>query len=368
MPFIDHFSDLEDPRVQENITHDLLDILFLVIAGILSGAEGWSDIKDFGDKKLTWLRQYREFEHGIPADDTIARIISRLNPDKLIECFIDWANAVRIQNGKDILSIDGKTLRRSFQTGDRKSALHMISVWSDANQMVLGQFKSKGKKNEINTVMDLLDLIDVKDSIVTLDAMGSQSKIAAKIIKQGADYVLPLKDNQKSLYQEAKAYFHKLERDDFRDYAVERYDETEPGHGRIEVRHYTQVKITDWVKKAEKFKGAKTLIKVIRERHIDGKVSIEEQIYISSCELNCKQAANAIRRHWGVENKVHWRMDVVFREDDSRIRRDDGAQNMASLRRFVMNLAGLNNRKMSMRRKLKNCGWDDQFREELLFA
>ena len=368
MAFMDYFEELEDPRSHINKAHNLLDVLFLTISAILSGAEGWQDIKDFGDKKQDWLKKFRPFKAGIPVDDTIARIISRVNPDKFVECFINWSNSLRVANGHESIAIDGKTLRRSFTGGDRKSALHMISVWSDANQIVLGQFKSQGKKNEINTVMELLDLIDVKDATVTLDAMGTQKKIVKKIRVKGGHYALPLKDNQKKMHRESEAFLHKVDVENDKGYDVDYYTETDGGHGRIEVRHYKQVMLTDWVTEASKWKDAKSLIKVVRERHIKDKVTKEVQIYLSDHELGVEHIAHSIRKHWGVENQMHWRMDVTFREDESRIRRDDGAQNMASLRRFVMNLASLHPEKKSMKRKLKNCGWDDDFREDILFG
>ncbi len=368
MAFIDYFNELEDPRSHINRSHDLLDVLFLTIAATLSGAEGWQDIKDFGDNKLDWLRQYREFKEGIPVDDTIARIISALNPDKFVECFINWANSLRVAAGKDAIAIDGKTLRRSFEAGNRKNALHMISVWSDANQLVLGQFKSKCKKNEIQTVMELLELIDIKKATVTLDAMGSQKKIAKKIQSYGGDYVLPLKDNQKKLYQESLAFIHKVEREQGKGYQIATHEEIDGDHGRVEVRRYKQIIITNWLSQAQGWAGAQSIVQVIRKRTINDKTTVEEQIYLSSHELDIAQVSHAIRKHWGVENKVHWQMDVTFKEDDCRIRRENGAQIMASIRRFVMNLAKLNPDKKSMRRKLKNCGWDDNFRAELLFG
>jgi len=365
MAFLDYFQELEDPRSHINRTHDLLDVLFLTIAAMMSGAEGWQDIRDFGLQKEDWLKQYRSFEHGIPVDDTIARIISRLNPDKFVECFLNWSNSLRQAQGKEIINIDGKTLRRSFKDGDRTSALHLISVWASESQLVLGQFKSQGKKNEINTVMELLDLIDIKDATVTLDAMGTQKKIAKKIRSQGGDYVLPLKDNQKKLHREAEAFIHKMEREG---HPLAQYEEIEKEHGRINIRRYTQIATTDWMTETTGWQDAQSVVKVVRERHINDKVTTEEQIYLTSHGVDVEAIAKAIRKHWGVENKVHWVMDVTFREDECRIRRKHGAQNMASLRRFVMNLAKLHPSKMSMRRKLKNSGWDDEFRSQLLFG
>ena len=367
MAFMDHFENLTDPRSHINKRHDLHDILFLVVAAILSGAEGWKDIKVFGDLKLDWLRQFRSFEEGIPVDDTIARVISALEPEQFLICFMSWVNELREAGGKDILAIDGKTLRRSH-SGHRSSALHMISVWSCQSRLVLGQSRSAGKKNEIETVMALLELLELKGSTVTLDAMSCQKKIAEKIKGKGADYMISLKGNQGHLHQEVQAYFHKTHRDDPALIQAGQTETTEADHGRIEVRRYHQLAITDWVSEARQWQGAKSVVEVVRERHIGETLTTETQYYLSSLPVEPQQAAKAIRSHWGVENQVHWVLDVIFKEDDSRIRRENGAENMGMIRRLCMNLARRNTRKNSMRGRLKNAGWNDSFRAELLFG
>jgi predicted transposase YbfD/YdcC len=367
MAFMDHFETLSDPRSHINKRHDLHDILFLVVSALLSGAEGWKDIKEFGDVKLDWLRQFRAFEEGIPVDDTIARVISALAPEQFLSCFVSWVNELREADGKDILAIDGKTLRRSHD-GQRSSALHMVSVWSCQNGLVLGQSRSVGKKNEIETVMALLELLELKGSTVTLDAMSCQKKIAHKIKAKDADYMISLKGNQGKLHKEVKAYFHKAHRDAPELIQAGQIETTDADHGRIEVRRYHQLALTDWVSEAQQWPGAKSIVEVIRERHVGETKTTETQYYLSSLDVNPEQAAKTIRSHWGVENQVHWVLDVIFKEDDSRIRRENGAENMAMVRRFCMNLARRNKSKNSMRGKLKNAGWNDTFRAELLFG
>ena len=209
MSFIDHFSDLEDPRSDINKRYELLDIVFLVATAVMSGAEGWKEIKEFGDNKLEWLRQYRPYAQGIPVDDTIARIIGALSPEGFVSCFMNWVNELRAKEGGDQIAIDGKTLRRSFN-GERTTALHSIAAWSKTNGLVLSQMKSQGKKNENVSVLAMLDLLELKGSIVTMDAMNTQKKIVDSIHKKGGDYVLPVKDNHPHLHREIQAYFNKL--------------------------------------------------------------------------------------------------------------------------------------------------------------
>lgn len=212
MSFIEHFGKLDAPRSHINKNHELLDIIFLTVVGIVSGAEGWKDIKQFGDNKLTWLRQFRDFRNGIPVDDTIARVISALEPDSLLRCFISWVNEYRHSQGKELITFDGKTLRHSFD-GDRQSALHSVSAYAVGQKLVLGQCRSKGKKNEVATVMELIELLELKNSIVTADAMSCLKKVRHAITKKEADYVLQLKTNQKKLLTKIKAFIHKQKRE-----------------------------------------------------------------------------------------------------------------------------------------------------------
>lgn len=367
MSFIDHFEEIQDTRSHINKKHDLLDVIFLTVSAILSGAEGWKDIKTFGDSKLDWLRQFRAFENGIPVDDTIARIISALEPESLLSCFISWVNEMRKQQDKELIAFDGKTLKGSFD-GERITALHSVSAYAVEQGLVLAQSKSKGKKNEIETVMELIELLELKDSIITADAMSCQKKITKAIIKKEADYIFQVKDNQKKLHDEIKAYFHKTHRDEPNLISNNSFEEVDAGHGRVEKRRYCQLSTTDWFSHTNGWTGLNTVIEVIRERHVKGKVSTERAYFVSSLTVNAKEAGRAIRGHWGVENSSHWILDVTFKEDDSRIRRGDAPENMATFRRFSMNMAKLSPIKDSVKGKLKSAAWNDNIRTELIFG
>jgi len=368
MNFLEHFQTLDDPRSHINRKHDLLDILFLTISAILSGSEGWEGIEAFGHIKLDWLKKYRDFENGIPRHDTIARVISALDPEQFVFCFMNWINEVRNANGQDVIAIDGKTLRRSHD-GERKAALHLISAYCCETGLVLTQAESKGKKNEIKTIPEVLDLLALNGCTVTLDAMGCQKKIVEKIRAKKGHYVIALKGNQGNLEKEVKAWIHKLKREDFKTVASDCFEQIETGHGRIEERYYRQIKINDWLTEAEDWIDLTTLIEVRRVRHHKNKISEETQYYISSLALDAEHAGHAIRSHWAIENSAHWVLDVTFSEDNSRIRRNNAPENMAAIRRFVMNLVKIDTTlQASMKRKRQIAGWDDEFRAKLLFG
>jgi len=367
MSFVDHFSHIEDPRKPINLKYNFLDMLFLTFAGVVSGAEGWSDIVNFGHNKLDWLQQYRDFEHGIPVDDTLARIIRAIEPIQLNQAFIDWVNEERRETGKEQIAIDGKTLRGS-RDAEQHSALHSITAWSKSEGLVLAQLQSSTKKNENASVLEVLNVLNVKGATITVDAMNTQRKIAERIIDKKGDYVMCVKGNQKTLREEIAAYFHKVERDTPEHLKID--EEIDTGHGRVEVRRCSALRVNEWISEADKWKGIKSIVKVERERHLlsTGKVQTETQYYISSLATSPKELAEAIRGHWEVENKVHWVLDVTFKEDDSRIRVGDGAENVGVIRRFALNLARLHPKKCSMRSKLKQAGWSDTMRSEILFG
>lgn len=366
MSFLKHFADLPDPRSHINRKHDLLDVVFLCVCAVLSGAEGWVDIKKFGDKKLNWLRKFRRFEHGIPADDTIARIIGAVDPHKMNACFVDWVNEIRSQAGRhQFIAIDGKTFRHSHDA-QPSDALHSITVWLREQGLVFCQNKSEGKKNEIKSVQSLIDTLELTDTTVTLDAMHCQKGTAKLLHRREAQYVLCVKDNQKGLREELQWWFEGFEEN--WPQGASTFEQTDAGHGRVEIRRYVQLPIVEQLTRASGWEGARSIVRVERERHIGEKVTMETVYYISSHEPNAAFIAEAIRSHWEVENKAHWVLDVVYKEDDSRIRRNDGAQNVGLIRRLCMNLARLHPAKDSMRGKLKAAGWDDDFREELIFG
>lgn len=365
MSFLTHFTDIADPRTHINVKHDFLDVMFLTVSAILSGAEGWSDIEVFGRDRLDWLRQYRAFENGIPVDDTIARIVRVVCPKELNQAFLNWVNEIRVETGKPQIAIDGKTLRHSYD-GDKHTALHSITAWSKDAGIVLAQLKSSGKKNEHASVLDMLDTLDIKGALISADAMNSQKKIVQKIHASQADYVLCIKKNHKILKDEIAAYFHKVERDSPHLIAVD--EQTDAGHGRIEERRCQQLMVNEWVSEAKHWAGIRSIIKLERARHINGKTTKETQYYISSLDVDPTAISQSIRAHWEVENKAHWVLDVTFKEDDCRIRKDDGAENVGVIRRFCLNMARLHPKKVSMRAKLKMAGWGDEFRSELIFG
>lgn len=367
MSFINHFESLEDTRSHINKKHELLDIIFLTVVAILSGAEGWKDIKQFGDNKLDWLRKFRAFEAGIPVDDTIARIISALEPTALLSCFMSWVNEIRTSQNQEIIAFDGKTLRHSFD-GDRKTALHSVSAYAVEQGLVLAQCKSLSKKNEVSTVMELIELLELKGNIITADAMHCLKKVANAIDKKGGDYVLQVKGNQGKLSEEIKAYFHKTRRDDGALISANTLTLTNDGHGRIEQRQYVQLPVTNWLEQRKGWANLNSVVEVTRTRYLKGSESKETAYYISSLSVNLPNIAKAIRSHWAIENSSHWVLDMTFREDESRIRRGDAPENIATFRRFAMNLARLSPIKDSMKGKLKQAAWSDDVREKLVFG
>ena len=360
-----HFSQIPEPRIERCRRHELMDILFLSICAVLCGAEGWEEIEDFGQARLDWLRRYFQFEHGIPKHDTIARVLSRLDPAALQNSFMSWVNAASELTQGEVIAIDGKTVRRSFQTGNRKSAIHMVSAWACQNNMVLGQRKVNEKSNEITAIPALLELLELKGCIVTIDAMGCQTVIADSIIKQGADYVLALKGNQGDLASEVKQLFRYEGETKLNEHTVEEIDS---GHGRIETRRCRQIAITKkWLPLSERWPKLKTLIEITSTRDIGDRRTVEQRYYISSLTLDANKAADAVRSHWAVENKLHWVLDVTFREDESRIRRGHGAEVMSTLRRLTLNLLRKNTTsKASLKRKRKIAALDENLLSELI--
>ena len=367
MSFLTHFNNLEDGRTDINIAHNLLDVVFLTVVAVISGAEGWLDIQRFGDAKLTWLRRHRPFEAGIPRRHTVARIISALEPDRLLACFLDWVNEAREKQGQEHIAIDGKTLRRSHD-GEQRRALHLLSAMVVDSGLVIAQRPCDGKANELTTVSGLLDLLNIEGSCVSLDAMHCQTQTVAKLRQKKADYVIQVKANQKGLYQEIQAYFHKVRRDNPDEAARGVYHDVDKGHGRLEQRRYTRLDVSDWLENRKAWSDLASLVEVVRTVESGGQMREETSYYISSLGAGTPALADKIRRHWQIENGQHWILDVVFREDDSRVRTGDGPCNMALFRRFALNLAKCSPSKDSMKGKLKRAAWDDEFRSKLLFG
>ena len=368
--FITHFSVLEDPRIERCKKHKLLDILFLTVSAVLSGAQGWEDIEEFGHAKLLWLQRFVELANGVPRHDTIARVMARLEPGILQQCFFQWMNDVVEAVDGNVIAIDGKTVRGSFDKASRKNALHMVSAWSCASGVALGQVKTSEKSNEITAIPRLLELLELKKCIITIDALGCQKGIARDILNKKADYVLGVKKNQPALHADFVQYFekHLLLSENKTSSKIGIFETVDKAHGRVETRRCWQSTDLQWLPTTKEWEGLRSVLRVESTRCIGENTSKEVRYFISSLPLNPERALAAIRQHWFVENQLHWVLDVTFGEDRSRIRRGDAPENMAVLRRLALNICKKCANGDSNPKKLKKAGWNDSFREFLLFG
>jgi predicted transposase YbfD/YdcC len=364
---VDFLSRLEDPRIDRTKRHDLIDILVIAICAVICGAKTWIDIEDFGESKLDWFKRFLNLQYGIPSHDTFRRVFMILNPEEFSAIFIQWVQSVTKDEDIKQICIDGKTLRKSFKKGKASSALHMINAWSTGASLALGQMKSEGKKNEIKTVPKLIDRLDIKGHIVSTDAMSCQVVTAKKIIDKEGDYLLAVKSNQKTIYNRVKKAFEDLSKPGPKVVETDSYNTQNEGHGRIEKRScrvITQKDSKCWgINPFEKWPSLNALIEIKNERvcKVTGKITEQTRYYISSCKDNAEYLLQAVRGHWEVENKLHWVLDVIFREDDNRSRSGYSPENFSMLRQFALNLIKLEPTKKSIRRKQNIAGWVDDY-------
>lgn len=367
---LNHFNSMPDPRVERTKRYPLLEIIFLSICAVLSGADGWKAIHDFGEIKLDWLRKYLPYAEGIPTDDTIARVMRRLETKAFAACFVAWMTGVSLATGETIISIDGKTLRRSYNRRDNKSAIHMVSAWSHANGVVLGQEKTAEKSNEITAIPELLDVLELKGCIVTIDAMGCQEAIVEKIVQKKADYVLALKGNQGHLHQDVKQFFEMAQKANFSNISHDFHDEHDAGHGRVEYRKcwvFAPRQYKESFHNLDKWKKLEKIIVVQTQRDLGQKVTHETRFFIASCQPTAKQAMNIVRAHWQIENCLHWTLDMTFAEDYSRIRTEASPENLAIIRHITLNMIRKDtSRKASVKRKRAIAALDHNFRSTLI--
>lgn len=360
--FTDHFDHLDDPRRDQGKRHRLDHLLVMALCAVVAGADGWDDIATFARAKADWLGQRLDLTHGTPSGDTFRRVLAALSPEAFAQGFVRWVEAVAQKTTGEVIAIDGKTLRRSYEKDDPKAALHIISAWACQQRLVLAQEKVSDKSNEITAIPALLEVLDLKGCIVTLDAMGTQTEIAEQIRDQQADYVLALKGNQGTLHREVRAYFEEGRKRHWHAMPVEYAETCDLGHGRKEVRRLWISTDVAWLPKREAWADLSSIVMIEHERHTHSGVSLECRFYISSLAVEAHQMLRLIRSHWGIENGLHWVLDVVFREDESRIRRGHGGQNMAVVRQIALNLLRKDETKrLSLRMKRKRAGWDDAF-------
>jgi predicted transposase YbfD/YdcC len=368
LSIVEHFGSLPDPRVERRKRHDLLDIIVIAICTVICGGDSWVSMELFGKAKEKWFKAFLELPNGIPSHDTFRRVFMLLNPEKFAECFLSWVSAVSREITGGIVAFDGKTLRRSFDKAAQQSALHLVSAWSSSNNLSLGQIQVAEKSNEITAIPKLLDILDVSGCIVTIDAMGCQKDIAAKIRDNNADYVLALKGNQGSLHEDVELFFQTEKANNFNEFKTDFHETTDGEHGRIEVRRYYTTDEISWLGADAEWKDIRSIGMVERERTINGKTTVENAYYISSLASNAQVFGNAVRAHWGIENSLHWILDIAFREDESRIRKDNGPQNFAMLRKIALNLLKADkSTKVGIKEKRLKAGWDHDYLTRVLF-
>ena len=369
--FQDHFASLSDPRSfhAPNLRHDLIDILVIAVCAVICGAEGWEDIEDYGHAQVEWFTEILELPHGIPGHDTFRRVLSQLDPDELTKCFVSWTAALSNLSGGDIVAIDGKTLRHSFDRATSQSAIHMVSAWANANRLVLGQVKVDDKSNEITAIPKLLKMLDLSGATVTIDAMGCQKEIAQVITEQGADYVLALKKNHSTLYDDVKLFLDDAQASGFADIDYDFYETVDGGHGRVETRRYWITSEIDWLGAKMSWANLQSVGFVESRRDIGEKVELERRYYLVSFPADGVRFGDAVRQHWGVENGLHWVLDMSFDEDACRIRKEKGAQTFSVLRHIALNMLKRESRnKRGIKARRKRAGWDRNYLLQVLTA
>jgi len=371
MNIIDHFRDIEDPRIDRHKRHTIWDIIVLTICAVVCGCETWEDIEIYGKEKHQWLSGFLSLPNGIPSHDTIRRLFIRLDPEHLQKCFLSWVEAIRHQTDWEVVSIDGKSARRSHDHYHGKSALHMVSAWASENRMVLGQVKTDDHSNEITAIPELLKLLELNGCIVTIDAIGCQKGIAKQICEKKADYVLAVKANRPEMFSEIKYCFDELnEGEEDQEQWFDYHKTFDKEHGRLETREYFVSDEIDWLKPLLKdWKDVRTIGMVRARRAVGDQESIDCRYYISSLPANAELFGKAVRAHWGVENSLHWVLDMVFREDESRMRKGNSPENFAILRRIALNLVKRDtSSKFSLKARRKAAGWNNAYLEQLLFS
>jgi predicted transposase YbfD/YdcC len=368
-PIQEYFAEVSDPRVDRTKLHLLMDILVIAICAVICGADTWVELEAYGRAKEQWLRGFLRLPHGIPSHDTFARVLARLKPEELQQCFLRWMQAVSKVTQGEVVAIDGKTLRRSFDRATGKGAIHMVSAWASANRVVLGQQKVDEKSNEITAIPALLRLLDLKGCIVTIDAMGCQKAIARTIVEQEADYVLTLKANHGRLYEEVQRFFARAQQRQFVDVPHQYYHTLDGQHGRVEERRYWVVSALSGFSETQDWLGLQSLGMVERQRTWAGKTTVEVHYYLTSLAGSGQQFGEAVRTHWSVENGLHWVLDVAFQEDQSRLRRDHAAENFAVLRHLALSLL---RQELTCSNGIKvkrlKAAWDDQYLTRVLFT
>ena len=372
-PIMDYFSGIPDPRKETNRKYPLCEVVAITILAVMSFARGWEDIERYGKAKREWLSRFLELKSGIPKHDVYRRVFAVLKPSLIESCFMDWVRAIKRDSPREIIAIDGKTARGSFNPETGK-ALHVVSAWATENRLVFGQVKTDEKSNEITAIPALLDKIALEGCVVTIDAMGCQRKIAEKIVGKKADYVLALKENQKGLHDDVAEFFSEVDFDKpacaMRHISFESASTHDQGHGRREDRDYAVSGEVEWLRvRHRKWKTLRSIGFVESRREVGGAEKVTRRYFVSSLPAEADGFAQAVRAHWGVENSLHYVLDVAFGEDASRIRAGEGPENMAFIRKIALTVARCDTgSKSSVAGRIKEMAWSESYLERLLFA
>lgn len=369
---LEHFAQVADPRSKLGKRHLLLDIIIIAICAVICGANNWPAVVLFGHTKEAWLRTFLRLPHGIPSEDTFRRVFGLVKPEQLQQHFRAWVDATCPHTAGQVVPIDGKTLRRSHDRATDQSAIHMLSAWAAADGLVLGQLKIDAKTNEIPAIPKLLQLLDIAGCIITVDAIGCQRDIAAAAIAQGADYMLAVKGNQPDLEAAIAESFAYAAAEGWRDVAYDEHQTLNKNHGRIETRQCWTIQDPDYLYYVRQFADwaqLNTIVKVQTERCVGAEVTETTRYFITSLGNDAQAALRAVREHWGIENQLHWRLDVVFREDDSRLRKGHGAENFAVLRHIALSLLQQErSSKLGMQNKRLRAALDENYLRQVLWG
>lgn len=377
-PLKDQLLQLTDPRLPRRRKHELIDVLMIAVTALLCGAENFSHMAQFGKAKEAWLRTFLTLANGIPSHDTFRRVFMLLSPEKFSAVFLSWTQSLRRAVGAEVVALDGKTVRRSFDSAKGQSAIHLVSAWASANGLVLGQIKVDDKSNEITAVPELLRALELAGCIVTMDALNCQKTIAKEIKEADADYALSLKGNHETAHDEIKTFLDAAIAEAFAPKlpgakrsagaaTLATHETVDKGHGRLETRRYYQSAELDWFADRAAWAGLQTVGLVEATREVRGKKTVERRYYLSSLPLDVKTFARAVREHWGVENQVHWVLDVQLNEDQSRARCGHAAENLGLLRRLVLNQLRRDTRcQTGIKGKQLNASWDHAYLQSLL--
>ena len=363
--FLNHFKDLPDPRQPGKVIYPLDEVLLLCLLAVLAGAEAFVDIARFGEKKIDLLRRFRSFRDGTPSHDQLGDIFATLDADKFQRCFVSWVASLT-GAAAEVIAVDGKTVRRSYQKKGAKAPIHMVSAFAARQRLVLGQVKVAEKSNEIVAIPALLGMLVIEGAIVSIDAMGCQRHIAEQIVDKKADYVLALKGNQGTLREDVELFAAEQQANGFKDTHVSRDQTVDGDYGRIETRTYTVFHDVDWLQERHDWPGLKAVVMVESTRELVDKVERETRFYLTSLVWLAHQIGPVIRSHWAIENSLHWVMDMIFRDDECRVRTNHAPANFTTIKHLAHNLIRRAKGRESFRLKRKIAAWDDDFIASLI--